>query len=123
MKVTLLSASLLAGQLVTPVSDRVPHMNVEVLCKATVADDKANGVVLGQSLQECMSDETDAQQQLSALWTANAGPVRDRCEAEATSVPYAQSYVDLLSCIQSAEPANPRPSAPLKGASKNRNAK
>ncbi|QOG21113.1 MULTISPECIES: hypothetical protein [Bradyrhizobium] len=123
MKVALLSAALLAGQPVTPVSDRVPHLNVEVLCKATVADDKANGVVLGQSLQECMSDETDAQQQLSALWTANAGPVRDRCEAEATSVPYAQSYVDLLSCIQAAESANPRPSAPLKGASKNRNAK
>ncbi|PJG50552.1 hypothetical protein CVM73_35805 [Bradyrhizobium forestalis] len=123
MKVALLSAALMAGQLVTPVSDRVPHLNVEALCKATVADDKANGIVLGQSLEKCMSDETDAQQQLVALWSANAGPVRDRCEAEASSIAGAQSYVDLLSCIQAAELANPRPSAPLKGASKNRNAK
>ena len=123
MKVALLSAALLGGQLITPVSDRVPHLNVEALCKATVADDKANGVVLGQSLEECMSDETNAQQQLSALWPANAGPVRDRCETEVISIPDTQSYVELLSCIQAAEPASPRPSVPLKGASKNRNAK
>ena len=123
MKAALLSAALLGGPLAVLVSDRVPHLNVESLCKATVADDKANGVVLGQSLEKCMSDETDAQQQLVALWQANAGPVRDRCEAEVTSVAYAQSYVDLLSCIQAAGVTNPPPSAPLKGASKNRNAK
>ena len=123
MKVALLSAALLGGQLVTPISDRVPHLNVEALCKATVADDKANGVVLGQSFEKCMSDETDAQQQLGALWPANAGAVRDRCEAEATSIPDVQSYVDLLSCIQAAESTSPGPTAPLKGASRNRNAR
>ncbi|MBR0844931.1 hypothetical protein JQ607_32435 [Bradyrhizobium liaoningense] len=123
MKVALLSAALIGGQLVTPVSDRVPSLNVEALCRATVADDKANGVVLGQSLEKCMSDETDAQTQLVALWPANAGPVRDRCEAEVTSIADAQSYVDLLSCIQAAGLANPPRLAPLRGASKNRNAK
>jgi len=122
MKVALLSAAVLGGQLAMPVSDRVPHLNVEALCKATVADDKANGVVLGQSLEKCMSDETDAQRQLSALWSATTGPVRDRCEAEASSIPDAQSYVDLLSCIQSADGASPSSPPPLKGASKKRSA-
>ncbi len=106
-----------------PVSDRVPHLNVEALCKATVADDKANGIVLGQSLEKCMSDESDAHQQLIAVWPATAGPVRDRCEAEATAIVDAQSYVDLLSCIQSADGASPSSPAPLQGASKKRNAK
>ena len=123
MKVALLSAAVLGGQLAMPVSDRVPDLNVEALCKATVADDKANGVVLGQSLEKCMSDETDARQQLIAVWSATAGPVRDRCEAEATAIVDAQSYVDLLSCIQAADGASPSSPAPLKGASKKRNAK
>ncbi|MFB9265057.1 hypothetical protein ACFFWD_18165 [Bradyrhizobium erythrophlei] len=89
-----------------------------------MADDKANGIVLGQSFEKCMSDETTAQQQLITLWPANAGPVRDRCEAEATSLAGAQSYVDLLTCMQAADLVNPpSPAARLKGGSKNRNAK
>ncbi|MGV7215649.1 hypothetical protein [Bradyrhizobium sp. UFLA05-112] len=123
MKIALLSAALLGGQLVTPVSDRVPHLNVEALCKATAADDKTNGIVLGQSFDQCMSDETNAQQQLVVLWSASAGPVRDRCEKEATSIADSQSYVDLLTCIQEGEPANPPSGAPLKRASKKREAK
>lgn len=122
MKVALLSAAVLGGHLAMQVSDRVPHLNVEALCKATVADDKANGVVLGQSLEKCMSDETDARQQLITVWSATSGPVRDRCEAEATAIVDAQSYVDLLSCIQSADGASPSSPAPPKGASKKRNA-
>ncbi len=35
MKIALLSMALLGGQLATPVSDRVPALNVEALCKAT----------------------------------------------------------------------------------------
>ncbi|MCP3461860.1 MULTISPECIES: hypothetical protein [unclassified Bradyrhizobium] len=123
MKIALLSAALLGGQLVMPVSDRVPHLNVEALCKGTAADDKANGIVLGQSFDNCMSDETKAQQQLVALWSANAGPVRDRCEKEATSIAFAQSYVDLLTCIQEGDPASPPSGAPSNRASKKRDAK
>lgn len=124
MKAALLSLALLGGQSVTPVSDRVPHLNVEALCKATVADDTANGIVLGQSFDACMRDETAAQQQLTSLWPTTARPVRDRCEAAAEIDDNTQSYVDLLSCIQEADLANPpSPAGSLRGASKNRNAK
>ena len=57
MKATLLSLALLGGQVVTPVSDRVPQLNVEALCKATVADDKAMGFSESQSLSDGMRDE------------------------------------------------------------------
>jgi hypothetical protein len=124
VKVALISLVLLGGQSVIPVSDRVPHLNVEALCKATAADDKANGIVLGQSFENCMRDETAAQQQLTAVWSSNAGPVRDRCEGEAMIGDDSQSYVDLLTCMQVAGLAmTPSPAASLRGASKNRNAK
>lgn len=123
MKAALLSLALLGSQPVILISDHVPHLKVEVLCKATAADDKANGIALGQSFEKCMSDETTAQQQLTTVWPATASSLRDRCEAEAT-VDENQSYVDLLTCIQAAEVANPpSPASSLRGASKTRNAK
>jgi hypothetical protein len=102
MKVVLLSAALLGNQLVIPVSDRVPKLNVEALCKSTTADDKAMGLALAQSFTDCMRDETNAQQQLSTVWASTSGPVRDRCEGEAVAGG-SQSYVDLLTCIRMTE--------------------
>lgn len=58
MKAALLSLALLGGQSAILVSDRVPHLRIEALCKATAADDKENGIVLGQSFENCMRDET-----------------------------------------------------------------
>jgi hypothetical protein len=124
MKAALLSLALLGGQSVIPVSDSVPHLNVEATCKAAAATDKEMGLALGQSYDACMRDETTAQQQLTAIWQANPGPVRDRCETEAKIGDDSQSYVDLLTCLQAADIVNPLPqSTPLRGASKNRNAK
>jgi hypothetical protein len=44
MKIVLLSMAMVGSQFVTPVSDRVPKLNVEVTCKATVATDKEMGL-------------------------------------------------------------------------------
>jgi hypothetical protein len=124
MKAALLSLALLGGQSAILVSDRVPHLRIEALCKATAADDKENGIVLGQSFENCMRDETAALQQLTAVWSSNAGTVRDRCETEAMIGDDSQSYVDLLTCMQAAGLANTAsPAISLRGASKNRNAK
>jgi hypothetical protein len=48
VKATLLSLVLLGNQTV-PVSDRLPQLNVEAMCKTTTATDKAQGIVLAQS--------------------------------------------------------------------------
>uniref|UniRef100_UPI001BB46258 hypothetical protein n=2 Tax=Pseudomonadota TaxID=1224 RepID=UPI001BB46258 len=80
---------------VTPVSDRVPSLNVEALCKATADTDKAMKLAEPQSAANCMRDETAAKQQLDSIWQATSVAVRNRCEGEATTGGF-QSYVDLL---------------------------
>jgi hypothetical protein len=122
MDIAALSAALLGSQLfVMPVSDRVPELKVEVMCKATTADDKAMGLALPQSFADCMRDETTAQMQLNTVWGTAPVPLRDSCEGEATAGG-SQSYVDLLTCIQMAEWVKSPSTAPrLRGAGKNRN--
>ena len=121
MKVVLFSLGLLAGQSLLSVSDRVPELKVEALCRATSETDKAMGLALAQSVADCMRDETAAQQQLGTVWSATKSAVRDACEGEAVAGG-AESYVDLLTCIQMTEAANaPSSTPPLRGASKHRN--
>lgn len=120
MKAVLFSLGLLASHSLIPVSDRLPELKIEALCEATSETDKAMGLALAQSFADCVRDETAAQQQLGAVWSTTKPAIRDSCEAEAVSV--AQSYVDLLTCIQMTETASALTSTPpLRGASKNRN--
>jgi len=121
MLLALFAAVLSASVAVTPVSDRVPSLNVEALCKATADTDKAMNLAEPQSMANCMRDETAARQQLDSIWQATSVAVRNRCEGEATTGGF-QSYVDLLTCIEMADTANALPSSsPLKGASRIRN--
>ena len=106
--------------LVMPVADRVPVINVEKTCKDSLAADKEAGINLGQPLENCMRDENDAKQQLDAVWSTYAAPVRDRCEREATLLGEG-SYVDMLTCMQMTDPARLTPARDLRGASKSRN--
>jgi hypothetical protein len=120
MKIVLLSMAMIGSQLVTPVSDRVPKLNVEATCKATVATDKAMGLDLAQSFDDCMRDENTAQPQLGTVWLSNSDELRNRCEGEATAGG-SDSYVDLLTCIQMADwVKSPSPAVKLRGASKTR---
>ncbi len=122
MKIALLSMALLGGQLATPVSDRVPVLNVEALCKATSQNDVATGLADPQTYDDCMRDEATARKQVTAVWLANPGPIRDSCEQEAIGGG-SDSYVDLLVCMQMTDLAKSLTGAPLRGASKNRNQK
>jgi hypothetical protein len=128
MNANLLIAAMLGSNLVIPVSDRVPELKVEALCKETAETDKAMGLALAQNVTDCMRDETDAQKQLGTLWATTKVPVRDQCEGEAVAGG-SQSYVDLLICIQMAEWNSPstqtqtQTQTQLRGASKNRNKK
>ena len=123
MKVAALLSLVLLENQAALASDRVPQLNVEAMCKATTATDKAMGLVLAQSYKSCMRDETTARKRLAAVWQANPGSVRDQCEGEAVAGGI-QSYVDLLTCMQMADLANPAlQAASLRGASKNQNAK
>ena len=122
MRVALLSLALLGQPVTTPVSDKVPVLNVEALCKATVEDDKAMGLTEAQNFSSCMDDETKAQQQVNTMWATSPSDVRNQCEITATTGG-SQSYVDLLTCLQAAYIAAHPDSHPgsLRGASKDRN--
>ena len=50
-------------QLLTPISDAIPKLNVEATCRGSVEADKAMGLDLPQSFDKCMSDENSARQQ------------------------------------------------------------
>jgi hypothetical protein len=89
MNATLFTLALLGSEPVIPVSDRVPDLNFEALCKDTTV----------VSAESCRRDETAAQQQLNSIWPTTPTSVRDSCEAEAVAGGF-QSYVDLLTCIQ-----------------------
>jgi len=120
MKAAFLALSVLGQP--SPISDRLPRLDVEALCSDVIAGDKASG--LPRDASSCVADEKAAQQQLESTWpTVPAGP-RETCESLALSGG-GQSYVDLLTCLQMAgwvNPASPN-AAQLVGASKNRNAK
>ena len=115
-------ASQLGNPLVTPVGDRVPVIDVEQTCKETAATDKAMGLDLPQSVDNCMRDENAARQQLAAVWLSYSASVRDSCAQEAT-LAGTGSYVDLLTCMQMSDPATLTPTMDLRGASKTRNKK
>jgi hypothetical protein len=122
MKVALLSLALLGQPVTIPVSNEIPVLNVEALCKATVEDDKAMGLTDAQSFSGCMDDEKKAQQEASTMWATSSSDVRKECEITATTGG-SQSYVDLLTCLQAAYiAAHPNsPPVSLRGASKDRN--
>jgi hypothetical protein len=110
-----------ATQMLTPISDAVPKLNVEVTCRGSVEADKAMGLDLPQSFDKCMSDENSAREQLGPIWSSYSPAVRAQCVGEATNVGE-PSYVDLLTCLQMADGSVTTSTTALKGASRKKKA-
>ncbi len=106
-------------QLLTPVSDKVPKLDVEATCKASVQTDKTMGLDLPQSYQTCMHDENSAEQQLGPIWSLYSESVQKSCYDEAVAAGIS-SYVDLLICLQMNDPMRTTPVTNLKGGSRKR---
>ena len=124
MNAALLSLALFGMELTTPISDRLPELRVEALCKARWAGFKLMGLPELESIADCVKDERTARQQLSTVWATTSRPVRDRCESEVLFSLGTRSYLDLLSCIQIVEDAkSTSPAGALSGASRHRNTK
>jgi hypothetical protein len=111
----------LGSQMLSPVSDRVPKLDVETTCKGSVETDKTMGLDLPQSYQTCMNDENSAEQQLGPIWSTYSETVQKSCYDEAVAAGIS-SYVDLLICLQMNDPMRTTPVTTLKGASRKRNA-
>ena len=60
MKIALLTLAMLGSQLTIQVGDHIPQLNVETTCNGSVATDKAMGLALPQSYDDCTRDENAA---------------------------------------------------------------
>ncbi len=108
-------------QLVMPVSDSVPKLDVAATCKGSVEADQEARLDLAQSFDKCMSDENTAQQQLGPIWSSYSPTIRAQCEGEASAAGN-PSYVDLLICLQMTGGSVTTSANALKGASRKKRA-
>jgi hypothetical protein len=92
----------------TPTFARMPELNVQAICKARAADAKILRSIPMQSLADCVHDEENAKQQLSNLWEKSPASVRRQCESDSRALGML-SYLDLLTCVQTAEDTKSSP--------------
>jgi hypothetical protein len=102
---------MLSAQLLIPVSDQVPKLNVSPSCKAAASV----AISDSQSFDACMKDEDSARQELVKVWQTYPVADRGRCSSEA-SLGGVDSYVDLLVCLQMTRDAEAMQKNQLKGA-------
>jgi hypothetical protein len=99
MKVAVLSLALVGAHITTPVSDRMPELNVDALCKARSAHAKLMKFTEARSVADCIRDEKAAKQQLNGIWPSTPASVRARWISESIALG-TRGYLDLLTCIQ-----------------------
>ena len=91
----LLAAGTLALHTFAAVADEVPTLNVGALCRAEAKE-------APEFSKACMADQNRAREDLVRQWAQFAPDSRARCTAMATSIAGAESYVELLTCLQMA---------------------
>ena len=99
------STIILGSQLITMVADNVPNFDIERGCRLDNA--ASAGLTEVQPLQKCVSDEQQARQQLQTRWSQFPESDRTTCAAE-TNTDDTPSYVELLTCLQTARDARGR---------------
>jgi hypothetical protein len=76
-------------------ADELPEFNIARNCNAEVAD----ASIIGP--KACMSDETEAKNQLAKRWSSYSASQKKECVGE-SSEGGERSYVELLTCLEMA---------------------
>lgn len=117
MKALLFSLTFLVAQVTAAAADDLPKIGSEKLCKARSAGVRMMKSAELESVADCIRGESDARQQLGAIWDRTDSAIRRRCKAQAVALG-TLSYLDLLTCIQTADdlksPAPKSPSDPAR---------
>ena len=108
----ILSVLMLGTNLLTPISDEVPPLDVAASCKAAAEI----SLVDSQIYDSCLKEEFAARDQLMTSWLSFPAADRASCSAEASTAG-AASYVDFLVCLQIAQQLEREKQTQLKGAS------
>jgi hypothetical protein len=82
---------------VPAVAAEVPRLDIQSTCKAAVALDATDT----SPESNCMREETAARDELGKQWDGFPAALRTRC-VEETSIGGYPSYVEVLTCIQTA---------------------
>ena len=76
-----------------PAADRIPAFDIVRNCSAEVA---AAGI---EKVADCTKDEADAKNELDKRWPQFGASNKQACVGE-SSIGDAQSYVELLTCLE-----------------------
>ena len=82
-------------------ADTLPTLNVEPSCRAAAR----MGDSMDAKLQDCMREEQTARAKLENDWTQFSSRSRTLCVSIATQTRTQESYVEVLTCLQSAREA------------------
>lgn len=97
-------ALILAAQLATPVADRVPQFNIEPTCQGAATASPA----IRSTKDICLQKEKQARDDVARQWADFPAPDRGRC-VQSTAAGGIPSYVQLLTCLESAKLARQLP--------------
>ena len=93
--------AVLAVSTLSATADTVPKLNVEPSCRAAAR----MGDSMDAKLQDCMREEHTARAKLENDWTQFSSRSRTLCVSIATQTRTQESYVEVLTCLQSAREA------------------
>jgi len=97
------TALALGAQLLMPVADSVPNLNVEQVCEGIA---QQGGVTfhdpqIGQEKKDCLDSEKAIRDQLAKQWSSFSPIDRTACTNEST-MGGDSSYTELLTCLEMA---------------------
>jgi len=101
---------ILTASHVAMAADAIPKFNVERTCRPAAAA----GLLPGRNMSSCQKDENDARTRLEQEWAHYSAIQRRQC-AGFVSLDRAPSYVELLTCLEMAKPAQDLPEDSKKG--------
>jgi hypothetical protein len=97
-----LTAVSLGAQPIVAVAQEVPTFDVSRTCRAESA-------ALPDAARTCVADEQQARGVLVAQWNQFTSESKTSCLQEATGIAGVRSYVELLTCLQTAKDAKGLP--------------
>jgi hypothetical protein len=100
------SLIVLGVHLFTPVSDSVPRLNVEPVCRgiANQGGTSPHDPGIAKDTQDCLQSENEIRQELIKRWSTFPAADKNHCINEAT-VGGDSSYTELLTCLEMAQDA------------------
>src|SRR5262245_18881767 len=87
--------AILLGGLEIPVADGPPTLSVEAGCRGAARADPLQQI----TVESCMKQELDAQEELKRNWDTFSAADRGHCQ-RLTSTGGLPSYVELVTCLQ-----------------------